>query len=154
MIALPLNCHSRARVRAKRGPSVNSSGDGVMIALPLNCHSRASGNPAPAIAERFALWRRAATLQPAHFWVPACAGMTTFFCAAVLCALVLAGCASSTPLAGPQRPHILCTAIPPHTKLEQSVLAGELPNDGPESQRWIGEYARLRLSCRAAENAR
>jgi hypothetical protein len=77
--------------------------------------------------------------------------MTTFFCAAVLCALVLAGCAGAPRETSP--PSVLCADIPPHTKLEQSVLAGELPNDGPESRRWIGEYTSLRLSCRAAENA-
>jgi len=61
--------------------------------------------------------------------------------------LVCTGC-SSLRAEAPQ-PRILCTAIPPHTRLEQSVLADELPDDGPESRRWLEEYVALRLSCRA-----
>jgi hypothetical protein len=35
--------------------------------------------PSAATAEGSARWCRCATLQPARFWVPACAGMTSLF---------------------------------------------------------------------------
>ena len=60
---------------------------------------------------------------------------------AIPLSLALAGCASQQP--EPCQP--LKSAYP-HTSLEQSVLADELPKDGPTSQAWISEYVALRAS--------
>jgi len=94
-------------------------------------------------------WRLCALAFP--FFVSASSASPRASTCAALC-LALAGCASSLPRDAPQ-PRIPCAAIPPHTKLEQNVVAGELPDDGPESRRWLEEYVTLRLSACTAQKA-
>lgn len=55
----------------------------------------------------------------------------------------LAACASA------QLPEIRCPQLRQYTKLQQQVLADELPKDGPESQVQIEDYFKLRQACRA-----
>lgn len=54
-------------------------------------------------------------------------------------AMALSACASTSP--------INCGQIPQYSSLEQSVLADELPADGPQSQVVIEDYFKLRATC-------
>lgn len=63
--------------------------------------------------------------------------------AAIIAALIVSGCCST------QVP-VKCPPLKAYSTLEQSVLAGELAADGPETQTQIEDYFALRAACRAA----
>ena len=62
--------------------------------------------------------------------------------AVVVAIVLLAGCAGA--------PAVKCPLLVQYPQLEQDALAGELPSDGPESQRQIEDYVKLRQACQAS----
>lgn len=60
--------------------------------------------------------------------------------AVLLLCMVLYGCGV---------PSVNCPLLVQYSQLEQSVLANELPGDGPETQSQIEDYVKLRQACKA-----
>lgn len=65
--------------------------------------------------------------------------------------LGLSGCAGAASRLIPDPPALAPIRCPPlvsYSTLEQAALAGELPQDGPETQAQIEDYLKLRSACR------
>lgn len=61
--------------------------------------------------------------------------------------LALTGCAAVIPVPPPSMA-LNCPPLVSYAMLEEAALGAEITKDGPEAQRWIEDYLKLRSACK------